>query len=53
MGKPPLGSGERFKQLEGSLMKRGNVQDPAALSAYIGAKKYGQKKMAKLSAAGK
>jgi hypothetical protein len=53
MSKPPLGTGERFKQLEGSLMKRGNVQDPAALAAYIGRKKYGEKKMAKLAQGGK
>jgi hypothetical protein len=53
MSKPPLGTGARFKQLEGSLMKRGNVQDPAALAAYIGRKKYGEKKMAKLAQGGK
>lgn len=53
MAKPPLGSGERFAQLKGSLMKRGNVQDPAALAAYIGRQKYGAKKFSKLSQGGK
>lgn len=43
-----LGGGGRFKKLEGSLMKRGS-KDPAALAAYIGRKKYGDKKFAKLS----
>lgn len=48
-----LGGGGKFKKLEGSLMKRGNTQDPAALAAYIGRKKYGAKKFSKLSQAGK
>lgn len=52
MAKPPLGSGERFKKLEGSLMNRG-AKDPAALAAWIGRKKYGAKKFASLSAKGK
>jgi hypothetical protein len=53
MAQPPLGTGQRFAKLEGSLMKRGNVQDPAALAAYIGRKKFGAKKFAKLSQSGK
>ena len=32
--KPPLGSGQRFKNLTGQLARKG-VQDPAALAAYI------------------
>lgn len=44
--KPPLGSGARFAALEKK------VGSPA-LAAYIGRKKYGAKKMAKLSAAGR
>lgn len=52
MNKPPLGSGQRFKNLEESLMAKG-ARDPAALAAYIGRKDYGKKKFARLSAAGK
>jgi hypothetical protein len=51
--KPPLGSGQRFANLEHSLLLRGNVKNPAALAASIGAKKYGAKKMHEMSAAGR
>ena len=47
--KPPLGSGKRFSNLTHALAARGNVQNPAALAAYIGRKKYGKKRFAKLS----
>ena len=50
--KPPLGSGKRFAQLKSKLKRKG-VRDPGALAASIGRKKYGSKKMAKLSAAGR
>lgn len=50
--KPRLGSGKRFKALEGKLKRKG-IRDPAALAASIGRKKLGKKKMAKLSAAGR
>ena len=50
--KPKLGSGERFKQLKGKLTKKG-VKDAGALAAWIGRKKYGPEKMAKMSAAGR
>lgn len=61
MSKPKLGSGGRFKELEHKLSARmahhakGNkaVHDPAALAAYIGRKKYGASKMARMSAAGR
>jgi hypothetical protein len=61
MAEPKLGSGGRFRKLEASLSKRmsghshGNkeVHDPGALAAYIGRKKYGAGKMAKMSAAGR
>lgn len=43
-----LGSGERFQRLMEKLKRQG-VQDPAALAAAIGRKKYGKKRMAKLS----
>ena len=51
-GKPKLGSGKRFAQLEGKLAKQG-VKDPAALAASIGRKKYGAEKMAAMSAKGR
>ena len=50
---PKLGSGKRFEKLEKSVAKKGNVDNPAALAASIGRKKYGEKKMASLSAAGR
>jgi hypothetical protein len=51
--KPKLGSGGRFKALEGKLEKRKGVQNPGALAAYIGRAKYGAKKMASMAAAGR
>ena len=44
--KPPLGSGQRFKKL---AKKVGSKK----LAAWIGHKKYGKKKMAKLAAKGR
>ena len=48
--KPPLGSGQRFAQLKSKLAKRPGVSNPGALAAYIGRKKYGASKMAKMAA---
>ena len=53
MAKPKLGSGGRFKQLEGKLEHRKGVTNPKALAAYIGRKKYGAKKMGEMSAHGR
>jgi hypothetical protein len=50
--KPKLGSGKRFKSLKRKLGRKG-VRNPGALAASIGRKKYGKKKMAKMSAAGR
>lgn len=50
---PPPGEGGRFQHLEHVLEGRGNVKDPAALSAWIGRKKYSGKKMAEWSAKGR
>ena len=50
--KPPLGSGQRFKQLESKLSKQG-VRDPAALAASIGRKKLGAAKFNKLAQQGR
>lgn len=53
MAKPKLGSGARFKALTKSIAKRGGVDDPAAVAAAIGRRKYGAKKMATMAAAGR
>lgn len=50
MGK--LGSGQRFKTLQGELARKG-ARDPAALSAWIGRKNLGKARFSKLSQAGK
>jgi hypothetical protein len=50
--KPKLGSGARFKQLEGKLSHKG-VDNPGALAAWIGRRKYGAKKFGALSHHGK
>ena len=51
MAKPKLGSGARFSALTQELASRG-ARNPKALAAYIGRKKYGKKKFAKLGAKG-
>ena len=57
MAKPnahaPLGQGGRFAALEGKLGRRKGVTNPGALAAYIGRRKYGPKKFAKLGAQGR
>lgn len=50
--RPKLGTGERFRQLEGSLSRKG-VRDPAALAASIGRKKFGKADFAALSRGGR
>jgi hypothetical protein len=50
--KGKLGTGERFKHLESELENKG-ATDAAALAAWIGRKKYGNKEFAHLSEAGK
>jgi hypothetical protein len=50
--KPKLGSGVRFKNLANKFAKKG-IDDPLALAASVGRKKYGNKKMAALSKKGK
>ncbi|MDE2022449.1 MAG: hypothetical protein KGI71_06075 [Patescibacteria group bacterium] len=50
---PKLGSGKRFEHLEESIASRGGVKNPAAVAAAIGRKKYGKKKMGKLSGEGR
>lgn len=53
MAKPKLGSGDRFEQLSEKLGEKPGVEDPDALAAWIGRKKYGDKKFSKLSAEGR
>lgn len=51
-----LGSGERFAALTKKLASRkgkGKVKDPAALSAFIGRKKYGNDRFNKMAARGR
>lgn len=50
--KATLGSGKRFKALANKFAHEG-IDNPKGLAAYIGRKKYGNKKMAKLSKIGK
>lgn len=52
MAKAKLGTGTRFKKLTGKLRRKG-AYNPEALAAWIGRKKYGRKKFAKLSAKGR
>jgi len=52
MKQPKLGSGERFKRLTAKLKKQG-VENPEALAASIGRKKYGARKMRQLATAGR
>lgn len=46
---PPLGSGQRFKNLQGELARRG-ARNPGALAAFIGREKYGKQRFARLGA---
>jgi len=50
--KPPLGTGERFRELVKSLAAKG-AENPAALAAWIGRKKYGKKRFQQLAVAGR
>jgi hypothetical protein len=50
--KPPLGSGERFKQLTAKLKRRG-VKNPEALASWIGRKKYGKQRFQALALKGR
>lgn len=52
MAKSKLGSGARFAALQRRLGKQG-ADNPKALAASIGRKKYGNKKMAQMAAAGR
>ena len=53
MAKPTLGSGARFKALEGKLAQNPKVKNPGAVAAFIGRKKYGKAKFQALAKKGK
>jgi hypothetical protein len=52
MVKAKLGSGARFKAVEKKASASG-VENPAAVAAAVGIKKYGKKKMQELAVKGK
>lgn len=52
MAKAKLGSGARFKAVERQAAKSG-AENPAAVAAAAGIKKYGVKKMESMARAGK
>lgn len=47
------GGGGKFAALKSALADRPGVENPGALAAYIGRKKYGAKKMGSFAAAGR
>lgn len=51
--KGKLGTGERFERLTGALKGRKGIYNPKGLAAWIGRRKYGAQKMAKMAAAGR
>jgi hypothetical protein len=54
MAKAKLGSGARFKALTKKIEKSGKSEESAkAISASIGRKKYGKKKMAEMAKKGR
>ena len=50
--KAKLGSGARFRALTKQFAKKG-AEDPSALAAFVGRKKFGTERFQKLSVAGK
>ena len=52
MAQAKLGTGARFAAMKKKVAAQG-ATNPGALAAYIGRKKYGAKKMASMSAAGR
>lgn len=51
--KPPLGTGQRFKNLVSQLAKRPGVSNARGLAASIGRAKYGGAKMSQMAAKGR
>lgn len=52
MKKPKLGTGKKFSNLTKKLAAKG-AKNPKALAAFIGRKKYGSKRLAKMAAKAK
>ena len=50
---PKLGTGARFGALKRKLAHRKGVTNPGALAAWIGRRKFGDERFAKLSAKGR
>ena len=50
--RPKLGTGQRFRALKKKLTRKG-VRSPGGLAAFLGRKKFGKKRFAKLAAAGR
>lgn len=53
MAKAKLGYGVRFKKLANKIARSGDVDNPDAVAAAAGRKKYGNKKMQKMAEMGK
>lgn len=51
--KAPVGQGGRFAAIKGALAKEKGVTDPGGLAAWIGRKKFGNKKFNQMAAKGK
>ena len=51
--KPKLGSGKRFESLKEKLAHNPKIENPGAVAASIGRKRYGNEKMQKMAQAGK
>ena len=51
--KLPLGTGQRFAQLKGSLTHKKGVTNPEGLVAFIGRKKFGKTKFQKMATKGR
>jgi hypothetical protein len=50
--KPKLGSGERFREVEEEAAEHG-AENPRAVAAAVGIRKYGKRKMRELAKRGK
>ncbi len=53
MAKPKLGSGARFAAIKARLAEQKGVYDPEGLAAWIGRKRYGNKKFQQLALKGR
>lgn len=49
----PVGEGGRFAALKQKLVRRGDIEDPGALAAFVGRKKYGKRRFQSMAAKGR